>query len=66
MTEIRPDTVKQWEADCIRWRGKMLNGYHAHWCIEWDGLPVDETTPEWPCGCGEGGPPSPFHKPDTR
>jgi len=40
-----------WVADCIRWRGKVLEGEHGHWCEEWDGLPVDETCREWPCGC---------------
>lgn len=41
----------EWIADCKQWRGKTLTGRFAHWCYEWDGLPVDETTPEWPCGC---------------
>lgn len=36
----------EWIADCLKWRGELLNGYHAHWCAEWDGLPVDETTVE--------------------
>ena len=42
-----------WEKDCLRWRHKVLTGKHAHWCPCWDELPVDETTPEWPCGCYE-------------
>lgn len=46
---------KQWEADCLRWRGKVLTGSHRHWCWDWDGLPVDDTTPEWAaCTCYEG------------
>lgn len=40
-----------WASDCRHWRGRVLTGPGAHWCDEWDGLPVDETTPEWPCGC---------------
>lgn len=40
-----------WIADCLRWRGKVLTGKFAHWCFDWDGLPIDETTPEWPCAC---------------
>ena len=38
--------------DSLRWRGRILNGVYAHWCFEWDELPIDETCPEWPCGCG--------------
>jgi hypothetical protein len=40
-----------WVDDCYRYRGGVLTGYHAHWCDDWDGLPVDETTGEWPCTC---------------
>jgi hypothetical protein len=40
-----------WKEDCLKWRGLLLTGKYAHWCDEWDGLPVDETCPEWPCGC---------------
>lgn len=40
-----------WEEDCMKWRGRLLTGEHKHWCWEWDFLPVDETTQEWPCGC---------------
>jgi hypothetical protein len=40
-----------WMRDCLKWRGRVLEGEHTHWCDDWDGLPVDETTPEWPCNC---------------
>lgn len=40
-----------WEKDCLKWRGRVLTGKFKHWCYEWDELPVDETTPEWPCNC---------------
>jgi hypothetical protein len=40
-----------WIRDCMRWHGRVLDGKHAHWCYEWDGLPIDETCDEWPCGC---------------
>lgn len=44
--------MRDWHADCLRWRGKVLTGAKAHWCHEWDGLPVDETTEEWQgCTC---------------
>jgi hypothetical protein len=39
----------QWIADCWRWRGKVLTGRFAHWCHDWDGLPVDETSSEFDC-----------------
>lgn len=41
----------EFERDCLRFRGRVLTGAHAHWCSEWDDLPVDETCPEWPCQC---------------
>jgi hypothetical protein len=48
---VHPDSEEDWKEDCMKWRGKVLTGAKAHWCYEWDGLPVDETTPEWPCNC---------------
>ena len=42
----------EWIEDCMRWRGKVLTGKGAHYCYDWDFLPVDETTPEWDaCVC---------------
>ena len=38
--------------DCKVWRGRVLTGKYAHWCPEWDDLPMDETCSEWPCDCG--------------
>jgi hypothetical protein len=35
-----------WIADCMHWRGTVLHGQFMHWCNDWDGLPVDETTPD--------------------
>ncbi len=46
-----PKIEDEWVEDCLHWRGRVLTGKHRHWCYEWDELPVDETTPEWPCGC---------------
>lgn len=43
----------EWQQDCLKWRGKVLTGKYAHWCYGYDFLPVDETTPEWPCECAE-------------
>jgi len=44
-------TNPEWIADCKHWRGRVLTGKYAHWCFDWDGLPIDETTQEWPCIC---------------
>lgn len=39
-----------WIADCMRWRGVVLTGEFAHWCWDFDGLPMDETCErEWDC-----------------
>lgn len=43
--------MTEWEADCLEYRDRILTGVEAHWCAEWDDLPIDETCPEWPCGC---------------
>ena len=48
MTDLSSDFTD----DCMRWRGRVLNGDYAHWCPDWDGLPIDETCNEWPCNCG--------------
>jgi hypothetical protein len=48
---VLPEYSEQWKRDCLRWRGRVLTGKNSHWCYEWDGLPIDETTPEWPCAC---------------
>jgi len=43
--------TKDWIEDCVRWRGTVLRGFYAHWCHDWDCLPVDENTPEMDCCC---------------
>lgn len=42
-----------WEELCMRYVGRVLTGRYAHECWDWDGLPVDETTNEWPCACAD-------------
>src|SRR5690349_17846193 len=42
---------EQWFLDCLKWRGIILEGRYRHWCPDWDELPIDETTPEFPCDC---------------
>ena len=44
-------TEDAWQRDCMKWRGRVLTGKYCHWCYDWDELPIDETTPEWPCSC---------------
>jgi hypothetical protein len=43
----------EWHEDCRKWRGCTLDPRHpsAHWCYDWDGLPLDHTCAEWPCNC---------------
>jgi hypothetical protein len=38
-----------WLDDCEKWIGRPLVGSKAHWCHNWDGLPIDETTKEFEC-----------------
>ena len=40
---------QHWKEDCQHYHGKLLTGLHAHWCYEWDGLPIDETVDEYDC-----------------
>lgn len=42
---------KDWEEDCMHYWGKVLTGKYAHWCYDWDGLPVDETCEEFKACC---------------
>lgn len=35
--------MTDWEKDCSKFYGKFLNGEYAHWCPDYDGLPIDET-----------------------
>jgi hypothetical protein len=37
----------EFQFDCIKWRRVVLTGKFAHWCNDWDGLPVDETCDEF-------------------
>lgn len=40
---------EDWIRDCIRHYGKVLTGRKAHWCPEWDYLPIDENSFEYDC-----------------
>lgn len=46
---IQEKDMAEWKEDCMRYRGVVLTGEKSHWCYEWDGLPVDETTREFDC-----------------
>ncbi len=41
--------MTDFETDCLYWRKRILTGNLAHWCYDWDCLPVDETTIEIEC-----------------
>lgn len=50
--EVTNKDHPMWKRECLYWRGRELTGKFAHWCDDWDGLPIDETTPEWQgCTC---------------
>jgi hypothetical protein len=38
--------MTEFNHDSMWWRGRILTGKLAHWCYDWDLLPVDETTIE--------------------
>ena len=44
------DSYTDWVADCYLYWGYTLTGKHAHWCPEWDFLPVDESCGEFHLG----------------
>lgn len=35
------------QMDMLKWRGRSWLGPDAHWCMDWDELPVDAMTPEY-------------------
>lgn len=37
--------------DRLDYHFHLLTGKYKHFCMDWDGLPIDERSPEWPCGC---------------
>ena len=45
--------MSEFESECIRYYRKVLTGKAAHFCLDWDDLPIDETCPEYECcTCG--------------
>lgn len=42
----------EWPSECRRWYGRELTGRWAHYCAEWDDMPLDETCEEFlACRC---------------
>ena len=33
--------MTDWEEDCSFWYGYVLTGPDCHWCLDFDGLPID-------------------------
>lgn len=40
---------QQWITECRNYYGEVLTGWYAHWCNEWDGLPIDWKSSEFTC-----------------
>jgi hypothetical protein len=44
--------TEYWVEQCTRYWGVSLTGKYAHYCPEWDFLPIDETCKEFEhCSC---------------
>ncbi len=41
------DDMPEWEIDCMNHYEEVLIGEYAHWCPEWDDMPIDETRKEF-------------------
>lgn len=35
--------MQEWEEECMKYHGRVLEGDKAHWCPEWDYLPIDSS-----------------------
>ena len=44
-----PQPSQHWIEDCMKWWGRVLDGKNAHWCPDWDDLPIDVTYDEFEC-----------------
>jgi hypothetical protein len=43
---------QDWIDDCMHFYGEVLYGKNAHWCADWDDLPIDESCDEMKyCTC---------------
>ena len=49
---MREARMTEFEKECIRWYGEKLTGNYAHYCPDWDYLPIDDTCVEFQsCTC---------------
>lgn len=51
---INSKNLKAWELDCKQYYGRILDpsDTYAHWCNDWDDLPINSTSPEFEsCTC---------------
>ena len=48
-TAFRRTISHLWVDSCLRNYGVVLLGDRGHWCHDWDGLPIDENSPEMAC-----------------
>lgn len=46
----RLSAQQEFERESMRFHGRYLKGRYAHWCEDWDELPIDETCMEF-CAC---------------
>ena len=47
-----PKFGENWDYDSYKFHGRILTGQYAHYCYDWDGLPLDETCREFEtCSC---------------
>lgn len=52
-SQHKKEPSEDWKEDCLRYHGKVLTGSNAHWCPDWDYLPIDDTCKEIECcTCG--------------
>lgn len=42
---------QEWKDECLKYYGRVLTGKFAHWCWDWDQLPIDETCREFEVCC---------------
>lgn len=47
----RAGQTEEFKRDSMKWHGVVLTGKFAHWCNDWDFLPIDETCDEFTSCC---------------
>lgn len=49
MNPFEMNTVERedWKEQCLHWHGIILTGDYCHYCVDWNGLPIDENCMEW-------------------